>query len=541
VSFRTLEATDRQIDVLVYEIYGLTEEVAIIEVRQDEMGKKDTTLRGKVISAFKGFMRSYELEPLRGGQLKKNQNYLRLIGGPLFYKGKEAFELFYHRQAYDRLLHLVDRLYSGQVDGRVVHRHLKQTVTEWIEQGHSPDDQLQLEQTAASFLDKVERELSNYVLYVPIEGLEGSYPQGLKLGRCQLYRNSQHSELVKLLQAHRRRIRESDEYLSSIEQVPAFFQVSVSGHSGRADQEAKKEARLALNILRLFLGSYYFDVYQRPSVPRRIDLVGTLPTGEHSLVFRVQDNRPIEEQFPGSSVQIKHYEPFKLSSGVIKAMNDSGLARINRLVCKIATGNKGSIGPRLLRSINWFAKATTTDSIADSFLMYAISLESLLSEGNTPKETYARRMAALVTREDEDGSYPLSGHRISAAFHERLEGKSQSELFSVVETRVVELFGLRNDVAHGRVLDYEIDPLDLLDFETLVRCSILSFVGGGWDSLEQFKGWVRERKVRKGCLMFRGFRPLSWFSCFRVPRRQGTLSGRPGVSLSNARGHGPAD
>ncbi len=457
------------------------------------MSKKDTTPRGKVVSAFKGLIRSCKLEPSKRDRLSKDPNYLQFMGVPLFYKGEEAFEHFVRKWNCDNFLDLVDRLYPGQVDKSVVYRHLENAITEWIKQGHNPDDQPQLEQAATSFLDKIEHELRDFVVYIPIDGLEGDYPQGLILGKCQLCHNSQHSELVKLLQVHREVLKKPDDYLSSVEQSSAFFQVRLSGHSRRADQEAKKEVQLAFDILRLFLGSYYFDVYCQPAVPRRIGLVGTLPEGEHSPIFRVRDNTPIEEQFPGSSVQFSHYEPFKLDGNIIEAMNNIGLARINRLVCESAMDNRRNVGPRLLRSVNWFAKATAADSIADSFMMYAISVESLLSEGNTSKETYAKRMAALVTREDEDGSYPLCGNPISAGFCKKLEGKSQSQRSSIVEERVTELFRLRNDVAHGRVLNHEIDPLDLLDFETLVRLSILSFVNSGWDTLEKFKGWMKER------------------------------------------------
>jgi len=453
-------------------------------------------LRDKVVAAFKGFIRTYKLLPVKERDLIEESEYVGTF--QLFRSETEWSRLFYKKRSYRRLIDLVDRLFHGQTDSKFVSRCLEQVATEWIEQGYSTDDQARLEQSAADFLEKVEQGIKDRVLHVPVEGLKFGSRQDLQLAKCQLCHNHPDSELMKAVRQDRKRFsRESeefDEHYSSVEQAPAFFRVSVPGHSGRATQRSTEEVDLALNVLRFFLGSFYFDIYRQPSTPRRMGIVGTLPTiGPHSNVFFAQADVPIEEQFPGMSVQYKHLKLFELDYRKIENLNNNSiLIRINQLLSSLETGSGTDVARRLLRTVNWFGKASTASSIAESFLMYAISVEALLSEGQTRKETYAKQIATLVIRHDSKGLYPFGGY-LSSKFNGRLSKAScKKDRFTIVNDRVVELFSYRNDVAHGRVLENEIEPVNLLDLETLVRNSILSFVDGGWDTLEQFKVWLNQ-------------------------------------------------
>ncbi len=72
--------------------------------------------------------------------------------------------------------------------------------TDWVVKGRDPDNNLQMEEAATRFLDEVERDINDLLVFIPIDGLKGSYPDGLQLGRCQLYHNSTHSEFRRLLQ-----------------------------------------------------------------------------------------------------------------------------------------------------------------------------------------------------------------------------------------------------------------------------------------------------------------------------------------------------
>jgi len=229
-------------------------------------------LRDKVVAAFKGFIRTYKLLPVKERDLIEESEWIGTL--QLFRPETEWSRLFYKKRSYRRLIDLVDRLFHGQTDSKFVSECLGQVATEWIEQGYSTDDQARLEQSAADFLEKVEQGIKDRVLYVPVEGLKFDSKQDLQLARCQLCHNHPDSELMKAVRQDRKRFsRESeefDEHYSSVEQAPAFFRVNVFAHSGRATQRCIEEVNLALNVLRLYLGSFYLDIYRQPSTPRRV-------------------------------------------------------------------------------------------------------------------------------------------------------------------------------------------------------------------------------------------------------------------------------
>lgn len=440
--------------------------------------------RRKAIDAFKGVINTYKLDQTPPREASEHPDYVSTLKMFRDQDGRH-YDLVHERDALDRLLNCIERMFPGQVDRKPVRRHLQESITDWIEEGRDPGNSAQMEKAAARFLDDVERDIKDRLVFIPIDGLRGSYPDGLQLGRCELFHNSRHSELRRLLEADRKRLPALEDY-TAVEKASAFLRVRLTAHIEQARRQAVQEARLALNVLRLFIGSYVLDVYRR-KIPRCMGLLGTLPTGSFDVVFDVHLGVPVEDQYPGSSVSIKHCRPFELSPGAGNRLVDNGLERINQLVCDAGLASKGSINLRLLRAINWFGKATTADSMADSYLLYAIAAESLLSEGRTGKESYGNRIAALVTREED--SYPVYHQRISLEFDKELE-RHPIEHFRVVKERVVELFYIRNGVAHGRLLGDEIEPSDLIDLETLVRCSILSFVLGGWGSLAEYRDWL---------------------------------------------------
>jgi len=135
-----------------------------IEAGDRNMAKN---LRDKVVGAFKGFIRTYKLLPVKERDLIEESEYIGTF--QLFRSETEWSRLFYKKRSYGRLIDLVDRLFHGQTDSKFVSRCLGQVATEWIEQGYSTDDQARLEQSAADFLEKVGQGIKNFVLYVPIE------------------------------------------------------------------------------------------------------------------------------------------------------------------------------------------------------------------------------------------------------------------------------------------------------------------------------------------------------------------------------------
>lgn len=452
----------------------------------------DDRQRSKIIAAFKGFVRTYKLVPNNKDLRLFDDEYSRTL--KVFESDKEAFELFYKRSPYFRLLDLVARFFPDQTDNKFVSECLTDVITEWIEKGYDINDQACLEQAAISFLNRVEQNIRTLIVLIPVEGLVYARQNELQLARCRLCCNSFDSDLKKVILQHKEVIFNTQ---SSLEKVSAFFRVKLEGHSNRTVQNGKDEVELSLNVLRLFIGSYYFDIYKQGSSPKLMGIMGTLASANlESNVFFIQPNMPIEEQSPGFLEQYSYHKPFELNEKHWEALENSPLLqRINQVLCSTQTDKLG-ISRRLLRALGWFGKASKASNIVESYLMYAIAVESLLSEGRTLKETYAKRMAALTTRNSSKGIYPQGGYT-SPEFAEKLEQTMSSDRFIVVKDKVETLFRYRNDIAHGMVLGDEIEALNLLDLETLVRNSILSFIDGSWNNLNEFKVWMKENALDK--------------------------------------------
>jgi prevent-host-death family protein len=448
----------------------------------------ETDLQQKAVDAFKGFIRNYRLKPTSQKTKLSDQEYEHWYG--FVQIGEELFDLFPRRRDSDRLLALVDRLFPEQTHAKTVYKLLENATLEWIKQGYSGDDQLDLEQVAREFLDEVERLIRDLVAYIPIEGIELSMSRAVQLARCQLLPNGSDSELMQVALRDSQREGKSRKILPAIEEAPAFFKVKMRCHFKKAIEQGKEEAELALNVLRFFLAHSYFDVH-RGAVSREMGILGTLHEGVYGRMYIVSDNAALDEQFPGFSESYKHTRSFTISSADVDYIEAHGLTRINEHLQSLARGDGIEIAGSLLRAISWFGKATNARSKAESFLLYAISIEALLLGGERPrKETYGQRIAALVTRQGDAGIFPFGGY-ISARFDDDLAAASdRSDRFKVVYERVVDLFDKRNKVAHGTMLGSDIDTADLQDFETLVRNSILSFVDGGWNGLGEYKEWM---------------------------------------------------
>ena len=442
-------------------------------------------LKMKIIAAFKGFITTQRLEPVKG-RSKQDSAYYRSLR--FFQSDESSYELQYQRWKRQIILELVDRLFPGQVDRQFVHKVLMRAATAWIEHGYDKNDQVQLELAAEKFISDVERGIESRIVFIPVTGLEVNVHQPLQLGRCHLYSNSPDSELMQLVKQHRERLRaRPDELFPVFEQAPAYFRIKLSGHSQKTIERGKEEVELALNILRLYMASYYLDIYQSPQVQRRMGVSGTLFDGSHSNVMFIKDGIPIDEQYPGSNDQFRHNRSFQIRTVDLKAMKLHGIDKINQYIGSSESSLHNEVSPRMLRAISWFGKAAASSNAVDSYIMCAISIECLISEGNTPKETYAKYIASLLARKLDT---ELFGGDFSQEFGKKINALDRIGCFEIIRDRVIELFSHRNDIVHGRVLDAELDINKLLDFESLARNFIIAFAISGWNNLEEFKTWV---------------------------------------------------
>jgi hypothetical protein len=444
----------------------------------------------KVVAAFKGYVRNHSLVPSDEPRTDPDQEHDYLCRAVR--KEGTVYDIQHKRNDEDRILSLVECLYPGMIDRKAVTRLLADALKTWVRCEHSTDDQQCLVQAAEQFLEQVEGRIQDYEIFIPLDGLEITEVEDVKIARCSLFSNRPGSDLrrrvLPKLQPGAYRI----QMAGAIEGAPAFFKVRLCGQFERVTAEGREEAELSLNLLRLFIASYFYHEY-RQVVPTRMGIRGILPEPACSTVFAAPAlANPETSEIGFSQTGISH-EPFRLDAARVDLMQSLGLDRINDHLLSLE-GDEDRLAGSLMRSVTWFGKATNANSIAESFLMYALALEGLLGNGGRAvKENYALHVAALVTRDDPRGLYPAQG-RVSPSFADMYNAaRTTSDRFNAVRCRVIDLFSIRNSIAHGAKLERDIDGLDLLDFETLVRNSILSFVLGGWIDLGSFRDWVKNR------------------------------------------------
>ncbi|MCB8942718.1 MAG: hypothetical protein H6658_02965 [Ardenticatenaceae bacterium] len=451
----------------------------------------DSVLVSKTIAAFKGLINTYRLEPDSLEEESVEPGF-KTSGRYFTNPNNETFFLVCEEKSFDRVLNFVEKLFPGQTDNRLVSQSLQDSLSDWITKGKNPQNQLELENHGLEFIENIKKDIKPRLVFLPVEGLEFKSDASLALGNCKLFNNHSDSDFKQVLQQERKRRNQAEPLESHwSNRAKSYLTFEVTAHPSRAIERGIEEANLALNILKLFISSYYHDENSR-SIVRRMGLSGSVYRNELMRVYCIDPTLPIVEQYPAPQMSRTYQKNFEIDNQYRDYIKGKGLEQVNSLIQSLELNVEAhEIARRLVRAITWFAKATNAKSIADSYLMYAIAIEGLLSEDRTPKETYAIRIAALVTRQGENCLiHPIGGY-LSSDFANQLKLSSTlSECFDIIRKRVVDLFSYRNSIAHGTITDHEINGSDLLDFETLVRNSILSFVKNEWQTFKEFKNWV---------------------------------------------------
>jgi hypothetical protein len=438
---------------------------------------KITSLDG----VLKGFLRTLDLKPLKSDQGWTSGDYFGTMR--FFESDGDDRQLYYRKQELHRFIDKLSILYPDQIDKRFASHLLVDLACEWIENGYQVEDQDIVTELLSGYLHEIEENIKTYSVYIPISGLKLGSNSSIRVGQLTLRDNIKDSEMGCVIQRAR--------YVNeSVKKAPAFAKLSVLAHRRHAMEKAKEIAEETLDVLRLYLGSHYYDIYANS---RSMGITGTLPGQGVTEVYYTDSEKPLDNQIPGCLSTRDAQLPYELADGAVKSLNALGLSRLNSLFEDVEETNLSkSTELRLYRAVSWFSRGTTASKIAESYLMYAIAAEALLSEGRTPKADYAKWIAGLVTRGEEQLVYPVGGG-LSKAFLNRIKNDDNvSERFNTVRKHVIGLFGYRDNIAHGQILDQDIDPLNLLDFETLVRNSILSFLIADWEAFDDFKQWFEE-------------------------------------------------
>lgn len=445
----------------------------------------------KVINALKGIITSFKLIPFGMTNVDPSLKDGYLSTTIENVEGKSE-NLVFRTSLYDQLLDLAEKLYPGQLDDDLVSQFIIKSLKLWNKTKRDESNiNQQLEKFGEDFICDIENAIQPLKIFLPMEGLQIIGCENLTFGNCIFYENHANSEFMQVV----RREQQDNNLLyleeAEMRKIKSYVTYQVTAHAKRAMKRGIEEANLALSVLRLYIASYYEHENNR-KVPTRMGIYGSLHKNEPTFVFYIDSTVPINEYLPGSRMSLKPLHPFQITCRNIKVINENGLSQINHLMGPAQ--EKNDIARRLRRAITWFAKATYANSKTESYLMYAMAIEGLLSEDRTSQEAYALEIASLVTCDKKDCLiYPIGGG-LSNEFFQSLEmANSLGEKFNVIREKALKLFTHRNRIAHGAVLENDLkDDIDLLDFETLVRNSILAFAKRQWSDFSSFKKWMKE-------------------------------------------------
>ena len=398
--------------------------------------------------------------------------------------GKDV-ALYYQIHDHDKIQSLIQEIYEGLTNPKQV-RHTLLNVTEnWLIENGDETDIPSIKNAMESFLKSLQEEIKPQTYYVLISGL--TCTQNVQIGACTLT-PIKDSPLEKLIARGAQKFGSAYD-LGSLNSSDSYFSVRVSGQNKTAIDIALEEVQLSLNIIRLFLSSYFMDENDR-SIVHRFGITGTFLADEDRIVYSENLEQPEDKRGIGldHSKRIVQKTLFHTPENQKRVADLGGLTLVNRILTERFTND---LVPRLLKAILWFGKGSSTRKVADSYMMYAISVECLFSEGRTSENRYSQYVSALTALDSEALIHPIQW-RLSPTFAENLrQASSLKERQLVVKKRFDELFRIRNHVAHGKIFDDEIQQDDLVDFETLVRGTILQYIDHNWGSFKLFKQWFK--------------------------------------------------
>ncbi|MCL4871143.1 MAG: hypothetical protein KJ063_19460 [Anaerolineae bacterium] len=445
----------------------------------------------KIAEAFKGLIKTSALNSPSKKLLEyffegKKEYWPSLryvkINGQILYPVYRISEL-------ERLTEQISRSFGDQVSHKTISSYIMEAAFNWIENDYRLDNDSHVEKTVRKLKGNIQNDIHDFDIYVAIEGLEFENSIVIEIVDGYIQKNTESSELLNIATLYAQQLHLDTHLIKEFQEPPAFFKVRVRGDSEQAIKQGTEEAEMALDVLRLFLGSFYSDIYLRPSSSIRMSVKKHGLVSERLSVLGVRTDLSVNEQIPGVYWSQKFNFPFKINEKLLSLIKENGLEQINTSLRAVKNKKETEIDKRLFTAIKWFAKATATQNIEDSYLMYAISLEALLSEDRTAQESYALQIASLVHGSGINRILPLGG-QVSKEFGKKLKKSTDSnDRFNCVRNRAYDLFKIRNHVVHGRHRS-KLDIGDLLDLETLARNTILAFIKRGWNEFGDFKTWV---------------------------------------------------
>jgi hypothetical protein len=281
--------------------------------------------------------------------------------------------------------------------------------------------------------------ISDVTLLIPVEGLwlgawdadkEAAIGPDLRIGEVT-FKSSGYVDLIRLMSGSVRLGKEEE-----FKRVSAAAYTDVqAGDNGAMWEQGEWRVRLALDILRTAL-------YRHKGA-----WGGALGLMSHStLVSRYILLRGAGSDGPfRSSFSKTRALPLLVEDGHRRLLQEGGLADLGELFSPTCN----EVLQRVRRSINWASDATLEKDVPQSFLKYAVALETLLQGTETAPigEYLAERVAFLLATGAE----------------QRIE----------IRDRVKRLYRHRNMIVHGSASQ---PPLkDFNEFEDIVAASIMAY------------------------------------------------------------------
>ncbi len=426
---------------------------------------------------------------------KKIQNSI-FIGNFYEKEGKEAnsYDIWVSNRAWDKLIRTSHRIWVNQLDNYTFQGIVKDRLKLLRKESEVTTDITQVKESLQTLINEIESSIKERLILVGIRGLVLPSDYSYSTDRFSLLANDENSLLRLASSAVQKRFegnKDISDILESVELVDSFLMYKFKGHYKRGMQDAFDQTIDLLEILRLYVGSNYSDV-REGKARFTMGIVGLYPAVDPIPLLEIEGQQWAEESATGFRFKITPVYPINVTRNDFTIMETYGLLRLLNIFSKVRNGDLDSQELRIFRAVTWFAKGTQALWKEDSYLSYAIAIESLLSLSNShPQSTYAKQIAAILSN-TEDSWFTVPDDRPSPVKATRLpiRGSMDKNLYYMqMKQEIGRLIETRHSIVHGSRMLSQADNQALGSYEAVVRNVILQYLKEGWESLEKFETW----------------------------------------------------
>lgn len=234
-----------------------------------------------------------------------------------------------------------------------------------------------------------------------------------------------------------------------------------------ARANALKGLQLTVDVLNV-----YADMLYNPGLMVRVDLPRASRYRASEVVLTMQVAPSIQVSISHTAVGAIH--PLHTADLQTGQANQLGVAKISSILKK---SSNSELESAILAAMQWAGRATADDRPEESFLLYAIALESILAK----------------MRDDFPITYRLST-RCAHLLASGLENRRR------VSNEIRRLYGMRSAIVHGG--KYEVSQSDLHSIRFLALNSIIAVLTddrfSGFTALADLDEWFQDQVLLSG-------------------------------------------